>query len=133
MKTDWQLIRDLMNSVIDSCEAIENLELTDEDKNALLQSAPASVWDALQSTWTYPENVQYEVIRARHDLHIDKHYTPEAARALVNAAKVCAELIEAGDAESVADPVRKLTQWYSDHLVPQVTQAVETNRQLSAE
>ena len=132
MKTDWQLIRDLMNSVIDSCGAIENLELTDEDKNALLQSAPASVWDALQSTWTYPENVQYEVIRARHGLNIDKSHTPEAARALVNAAKACAELIEGGDAEQIRDSVRKLTQWYSTHLVPQVTQAVETNREPSA-
>jgi hypothetical protein len=132
MKTDWQIIRELMNSVIDSCEAIENLELTNDDKDLPLQSAPANVWDALQSTWTYPENVQCEVIRARHELDIDKHYTPEAARALVNAAKACAELIEAGDAESVADPVRKLTQWYSGHLVPQVTQAVETNRKLSA-
>jgi hypothetical protein len=74
------------------------------------------VWDALQSTWTYPESVQYEIIRARHELNIDKHYTPEAARALVNAAKACAELIEAGNAEQIADPARKLTQWYSGHL-----------------
>jgi hypothetical protein len=57
MKTDWQIIRELMNSVIDSCEAIENLELTNDDKDLPLQSAPANVWDALQSTWTYPENV----------------------------------------------------------------------------
>jgi hypothetical protein len=110
MKTDWNLIRELMNSVIDSCEAIENLELTKEDKNVPLQSAPANVWDALQSSWTYPENVQGEIIRARHELHIDKHHTPEAARALVNAAKACAELIEVGQVESIADPVRKLTQ-----------------------
>lgn len=132
MKTDWQIIRELMNSVIDSCEAIENLELTDEDKDLPLQSAPANVWDALQSTWTYSENVQYEVIRARHELNIDKHHTPEAARALVNAAKVCAELVEAGDAEQIRDTVQKLAQWYSADLVPQVTQAVETNRNLSA-
>ena len=130
MRTDWQIIRELMNSVIDSCEAIENLELTDDDKDAPLQSAPANVWDALQSTWTYPENAQYSVIQARHELNIDKSYTPESARALVNAAKVCAELIDAGEAEPITDPVRKLAQWYSAHLVPQVTQAIETQRSL---
>ncbi len=105
MKTDWQIVRELMNSVIDSCEAIENLEITEADKTAPLQSAPANVWDALQSTWTYPENVQYEVIRVRHELNIDKSHTPEAARALINAAKVCAELIEAGETGQIRDSV----------------------------
>jgi hypothetical protein len=35
MKTDWQIIRELMNSVIDSCEAMENLEITEDDRNTL--------------------------------------------------------------------------------------------------
>lgn len=133
MKTDWQAVRKLMNSVIDSCEAIENLELTENDRDVPLQSAPASVWDALQSSWIYPENVQYSIIRARHELNNDKNYTPESARALVNAAKVCAELIEAGQAEPIRDSVTKLTQWYSAHFVPQVTQAIETKRKLPLE
>jgi hypothetical protein len=132
MKTDWHLIRELMISVIDACEAIEELNLTESDRDALLESAPANVWDALQSAWTYPENVQYAVIRTRHQLGNNKSYTPEAARALVNAAKVCAELVAAGESEPIQDPVRKLTQWYAAHLVPQVTKAIETKHKTSA-
>jgi hypothetical protein len=101
MKTDWQLIRELMNSVIDACEAIENLHLTESDRNTPLLTGPATVWDALQSSWTYPENVQYDVVRIRHELGNDKHYTPESARALINAAKVGAELIGAGAAQPI--------------------------------
>ena len=128
MKTDYQLIRELMNSVIDACEAIEGLGLTEDDRDAPLQSAPVNVWDALQSCWTYPENVQLEVILARHHSGNERHFTPEAARALVNAAAVCAELVGAGEDAAVAEPVRKLAQWYPAHLVPQVTKAIVVKR-----
>jgi hypothetical protein len=66
MKTDWNLIRELMNSVIDACEKIEKLDLTTLELDTPLSTAPANVFDALQSSWTYPENVRYDVIRARH-------------------------------------------------------------------
>ncbi len=132
MNTDWQLIRELMNSVIDACEAIEKLEVTADERDLALEAAPANVWDALQSSWIYPENIQYEVIRARHQLGIDKPFTSEAARSLVNTAKVCAEMIGAGEAESLQEPVRKLSEWYAAHLVPQVTTALEKNRTESA-
>jgi hypothetical protein len=133
MNTDWELVRELMNSVIDACEAVENLNLTENERDTPLATAPANVWDVLQSSWTYPENVQYAVILARHQLGNDKSYTPEAARALVNAARVCAELVGAGEAQPIQAPVKQLAQWYSTHMVPQVTNAVETKRTLSAE
>lgn len=129
MKTDWNLIRELMTSVIDACEAVENLDLAPEDRDAPLPNAPATIWDALQSSWTYPENVQYQIIRARHEADNDKPYTPESARALVNVAKLCAELIEAGDTPSTQAPVKTLAHWYTTHMVPQVTEAIQTKRQ----
>lgn len=133
MKTDWQLIRELMNSVIDACEAVETLDITEDERSTPLAANPANVWDAIQSSWIYPENIQYEVIRIRHELENDKHYTPEAARALVNAAKVCAELIEAGEAHPIQYPVKRLAQWYPNHMVSQVTNAIETKRKSPGE
>ena len=114
--------------MIDACEAIENLELTDDEHNTPLKTSPANVWDAIQSSWIYPENICYEVIRIRHELGNDKHYTPESARTLVNAARVCAELIEAGEAQPIKDSVSKLAQWYPTHMVPQITNVIETKR-----
>ena len=131
MKTDWQLIRELMNSVIDACEAVENLDLADDERNTPLAASPANVWDALQSSWTYPENVQREVNGARHALGNDKHFTSESARALVNSAKVCGDLIGAGEAQSIQDPVKRLVQWYSSHMVPQVTNSIEAKRKVA--
>lgn len=128
MKTDWQLVRELMNSVIDACEAVENLDMTEDERNTLLAEIPANISDAIQSSWIYPENVQYEVIRIRHELGNDKHYTAESARALVNTAKVCAELVGAGEAQPIQDSVRKLAQWYTTHMTPQITEAIETKR-----
>jgi hypothetical protein len=132
MNTDWNLVRELMNSVINACEAVENLDMTEDERDTPLATAPANVWDALQSSWIYPENVQYAVILARHQIGNDKSYTPEAARALVNAARVCAELVGAGEAQPIQAPVQKLAQWYPTHMVPQVTNAIETKRKLSA-
>jgi hypothetical protein len=64
----------------------------------------------------------------RHELENDKHCTPESTRALVNAAKVCGELIGAGQAQPIQDAVTNLAKWYPTHLVPQVTEAIETKR-----
>jgi hypothetical protein len=128
MKTDWQLIRELMNSVIDACEAVENLGITATECVTPLAASPAIVRDALQSSWIYPKNVRYEVVRIRHQLENDKHFTQESERALVNAAKVCAELIGAGEAQPIRNSVRKLAQWYPTHMVPQITNAITTQR-----
>lgn len=37
MKTDWQQIRDMMNTVIDSCEQIETAEFNEEYRSATLE------------------------------------------------------------------------------------------------
>jgi hypothetical protein len=132
MSTDWKLVRELMNSAIDACEAVEKLDITSEERETPLEGSQATVWDALQSSWIYPENVQYAVIGARHQGGNEKHYTPEAARALVNAAKVCAELIEADQTPPIQEPVQKLAQWYTGYMVPQVTTAIESKRKSQA-
>jgi hypothetical protein len=54
MKTDWQLIRELMNSVIDACEAVENLDIADDERGAPLTATPANVRDAIQSSCDLP-------------------------------------------------------------------------------
>jgi hypothetical protein len=107
--------------------------MAEDERNTPLAASPANVWDAIQSSWIYPENVHDEVIRIRHELGNDKHYTQESARALVNAAKVCAELIGAGEAQPIQDSVRKLAQWYPSHMAPQITNAIETKRKLPNE
>lgn len=49
--------------------------------------------------------------RTRSVLDVNKHYTPESERALVNAAKGCAELIGDGEAQAIQDSVRRLEGW----------------------
>ena len=92
--TDWQLVRDLLAAAVDACEAADRLRLTEHDR-ALPTGSGANVWEVLTSAWTYPENVQYAVVRARHDLGEDAPYRPELGRPLVAVAAVCAELVGA--------------------------------------
>ena len=133
MATDWSLVRELMNAAIDACEAAERLGLREADRG-LRTSSGATVWDVMTSAWTYPENVRYAVIRARHDVGDDAPYRPELARPIVAAAAVCAELVGATKLDSTPDPktrssetirqeIEALTGWYRRHMVEQLGQA----------
>ena len=132
MTTDWNLIRELMNSVIDACEAIDELVLTANDRDAPTGAGPSNVYDVLQSAWTYPENARYAVICSRHDLGDDKHYTPESARAIVHVAQLCGELVGASNAETIQKPAREVAQWYREQMTPQITKAIDAKRGLHA-
>lgn len=91
----------------------------------------------LTSAWTYPENVQYAVIRARHAAGDDATYRPELSRALVAVAGVCAELVGARELQagplagagrrgpSIRPQVEDLAAWYRDQMVPQLRRAAE--------
>jgi hypothetical protein len=121
-------------AAIDACEAAERLGLRPEDR-ARPTGSGASVSDVLTSAWTYPENVQYAVIRARHAVADDAPYRPELSRPLLAVAGVCAELVgttrldarsrsAAGGAElSIRQQVEGLAAWYHDQMVPQLRAA----------
>jgi HD-like signal output (HDOD) protein len=98
MKTDWNLIRDVLNAAIDSCERLEQAGYAEEQRSRSVQvgGRQVNVLEFLISAWTLPENVRYEIIRARHDENLDLPYVPETARILTAVAAACAELIGAG-------------------------------------
>ena len=127
MNTDWKLIKNLLNTTIDALESAESCGDLREKSPELINvnGTQVSVFDFLQSAWTYPENLKYEIIRDRHDLNDDKAYTPELARALVEAAKLASELIGASEvnqkpngasSESIEEKINKLSKWYSEHF-----------------
>jgi hypothetical protein len=144
MASDWALIRKVMAAAIDACEAVERMNVTelDRDRQTDVGSTSVSVHDCLQSAWTYPENLRVALVRARHQLGQDKPYTDELARALVNVAQVCAELIGTVDSktpvagvnphaggrqQSIEDMVNGLCGWYGGHLVPTLSAAMSTS------
>ena len=43
-----------MNSAIDACETVEELNITEEHRS-LMNDDSVTIWDFLQSAWTYPE------------------------------------------------------------------------------
>jgi hypothetical protein len=100
MATDWQLIRDVLNGVINACEAIDrqrpDLESQEYEARSAYQ-ADVSVGDFLNRLWRYPEGAARDIIRIRSRLGADQKYPQEVARALVNAAVACAETIGLGD------------------------------------
>jgi hypothetical protein len=96
MPTDWQLIRDVLNRVIDACEAIDRQrpDLQSEEYEARSDYQPdVSVGDFMNRLWRYPEGASRDIIRIRSRLGADQKHLPEVARALVNSAVACAETI----------------------------------------
>jgi len=89
MKTDWQQIREMMDTVIDSCEQIETAGFNEEHRSATVEikGVDYSVQEFLISAWTLPENIRYQIIRERHEAGNDLPYVPEAARILVSMAQ----------------------------------------------
>ncbi len=54
--TDWDLIRNLVNTVIDTCEKIENLGVSEKHRAVIINNG-ASIQDFLISSWIAPENL----------------------------------------------------------------------------
>lgn len=130
MKTDWNLIREMMIAAIDACERIEAAGYTENDRDATIdvEGQQVSIHDFLVSAWTLPENLRYQIIRERHDQATDLRYVPEAARVLVAMAQAGAELIGAGDTAPAGDGIQKMVQWFGSHAAPGVEQAVANRR-----
>ncbi|MGF6917498.1 hypothetical protein [Paraburkholderia sp. 40] len=128
MKTDWRLIREVLNAAIDSCERLEQAGYAAEHRSRSVQvnGQQVSVQEFLISAWTLPEGARYEVIRARQDKDLDLPYVPEAARILTAVAAACAELIGAGDMPPAEPYMRGMIDWYRNHFDPNVQRAIST-------
>ena len=127
MKTDWNQIREMMNTVIDSCEQIENAGYSEQHRSATVEikGQEYSVQEFLISAWTLPENIRYKIIQERHDKGVALPYVPEAARILVSMAQACGELIGAHDAAPAQQAIRGMNHWYSSYAVPNIKAAIE--------
>ena len=126
MKTDWPLIREMMNAAIDACERIEatGFEPTDRDATTTVNGQAVSVSDFLTSGWSLPETVRYSIIRARHDAGNDLPYVPETARILTAMAAASAELIGALGQNPASGDVRRMIEWFKLHAATGVEKAV---------
>ncbi|WP_025129522.1 hypothetical protein [Pseudomonas sp. PH1b] len=127
MQTDWQQIRDMMNTVIDSCEQIENSGYGEAYRSARvsIDGRDYSVHEFLISAWTLPENIRYQIIQERHDQGASLPYVPESARALVAMAQACAELIGAGEKAPAQQAIKGMNHWYRQYAVPHIRSALE--------
>lgn len=130
MPTDWKLIRELMASVIDSCEQIEAAGYTEQDRHLTVDVSgqKVTVQDIMTSAWTLPENLRYQIIRERRNMGADLPYTPEVARVLVKMAEACSELVGAGEVKPAETEVRSAIQWYRTHAIPQIQRAIANAR-----
>jgi hypothetical protein len=126
METDWQLIRDVLNAAIDSCEALERAGYSEQhrERTVTINGRQVSVQDFLVSAWTLPENARYTVIRERHEKGIDSPYVPEAARILMAVSAACAELVGAGKEPPGGTTMRGMANWYRNHFDPNVKRAI---------
>lgn len=129
MPTDWNKIREVVNTVIDSCERVEHLNQEEKRSQVLNPDNNITVSDLLASFRTYPENLNHSIIRSRHELGQSKAYTSDIAHSLINTANLCAELLEFEDFDSsivldgketsVAKQLNKFVTWHKE-FVPSV-------------
>ena len=144
MKTDWQLIRQLINTAIDACEQVEAAGYTESDREAtvMVGNVDVKVCEFLQSAWIMPENYTYMAIRARHELKENKPYTPEFARVLRAIAYFCSELIGTnkldeqigninphmpGQFKSLRELAIDLESWYGKEFAQGITKALSNS------
>ncbi|WP_018183797.1 hypothetical protein [Kaistia granuli] len=134
MTTDWNQIRAMMNAAIDACERIEasGYGPADRDATIAVNGQEVSVGDILASAWTYPENLRYAILRARHEAGADLDYRPETARILVAMAEVGAELIGAGETRPAECDIHAMIGWFRDHATPSLERAIADRRAASS-
>jgi hypothetical protein len=95
MPTNWKLIRETLNGMIDACEALEKQPIENSeywDARSEFQ-ADVGVLDFLTRLWQYPEGCARDIIRIRSHFGCDAKSPNPLARALVNTAAACAEAI----------------------------------------
>jgi hypothetical protein len=131
VNTDWNLIRAVINTAIDSCERLDKLGYVESHRGLTVDvnGHNVSVHEFLISAWTLAENARYQVIRQRHDESKDLPYVPEFARILVSVATACVELIDAGEHPPAADFMNGMINWYRNHFDTYVERAITTHSQ----
>lgn len=132
MKTDWNVIRGMMNAAINACERIEASGYVEADREAMINigGRQVSVHDMLMSAWTYPENLRYQIIRERHETGADLPYVPETARILLAMSQAAAELVNAGEVTPAQEKVHEMIAWFDNHLVPGIESATAARRKM---
>jgi len=148
MKTNWNLIREVMNGTIDACEAVEKLEpdlFKGEYEARSDYQSDVNVGDFLNRFHDYPHGSQRDIIRIRSHLGCDQKHLGVFARALINTAKACAEAIGLdGDALSQEFPdlephcgsagrtieqqLKSIPQIQNDWMLTGITKALEQSR-----
>ncbi|NIE63144.1 hypothetical protein F3J17_04585 [Burkholderia sp. Ax-1719] len=131
MKTDWALIRAVINTAIDSCEALEDVGYSETDREKVIDvgGRSISVQDFLVSGWTIAEDVRYQVIRERHERGEDRRYIPETSRILVAVTEACAELVSGGQDPAGGDAARRMAEWFREHFDPNIKSAIKVSDQ----
>ena len=146
MRSNWKLIRELVNAAIDSCELAESLDIKDEEWPATMKvkERDVSAWDFLQSSWRYPENLRDCLVRARHGLGEDRKYTDELQRTLTLTGMLAAELVglekfsqpvlgvdpyHPDQAQSAQHLVQGLIDFHRQHLIPNLPKLISSFRQ----
>lgn len=139
METNWQLIRRVLNTAVDACEAVEKTGVTEANRGDSFEVngvTSGTMWDYLQSGWVAPENLRYAIIRARHELGEDKPYTNELSRIMEEVGYLSAEMVGARDTQtrvrnvgspfkeeaSIEEMVEELCNWYEQALIPAVAE-----------
>ena len=147
MSTDWQLIRKLVNSTLDACEAIDRMNICDQERAVLMGDIAGeqrpTVWDGLQSAYIAPENLRYSVIRGRGQLDDATPFVQPVSRVLQQMGMLAAELVGAEQLHTplkgldpyrpdslttLAAEVENLAQWYEKFFVPGVESALDKAR-----
>lgn len=127
MKTDWNLIRSMMETAINACEQIEAMGYNESHRHLSIDTSqgPVTVFDLMVSSFTYPESIRYQIIRERHDAGADQPYVHEFSRLLVAMAQASAELVGGKDAAPVSASLEQMLAWYRDLALPNLRQAIE--------
>jgi len=152
MSTNWKLIREVMNETINACEAMDVLEITKAEKdNPEIRwgdfETGVAVGDFLNRFQAYPEGSQRNITHICSKLNIEKQkYNEELAKALLNTAKACVEIIgipkedlekEAADLDphcgsagkSIQSQLEGIPKIQNNWMVHEVTIAVTKHRE----
>ncbi len=127
MKTDWNLIRSMMETAIGACEQMEAMGYNESHRHLSTETSqgPVTVFDLMVSSFTYPESIRYQIIRDRHDAGADQPYVHEFSRLLVAMAQASAELVGGKDAAPASASLEQMLAWYKDLALPNLRKAIE--------
>jgi len=128
VKTDWNMIKKMMNAAISACESIEKTGYAEGDRDAIINigGQDVSVHYMLVSAWTYPESLRYQIIHERHKTDSDLTYVPETAQILLAMSQAASELVNGGHTAPAQKQLQEMIIWFDSHLAPSIENANAT-------